>query len=413
MISGRYGEITRALNLTFRETESRTANTLRVGSIGRSTAIDGVSDLDMLYIMPQYAWADYNRNGGQYLLLRDTADAIKARYRSTDIRVDRLVVQVLYQDAQVEVQPVFEGEGGDLIYPDSYDGGRWKVTKPRLEIQAMREASATKNDNLRRLCKITRAWRNRHGIAMGGLLIDTLAYRFLQSTTYYDTRSYSDYDSMTADFFSYLAGLERQDYFLALGSNQRVRVKKHFQSKAGDAYQLALSAISSGSPEIARQRWRKIFGRRFPMPNAAINEAFVTDGRHSARNTEEFIEDRYHVDIRYPIEMECEVTQNGFRSQLLRHLLGSGNPLRPQKKLRFFVKEHDIPGNFQLFWKVLNRGPEAIRLDEIRGKILPDEGHMERTETTSFRGDHIVECYAVQHGRVVAKDRIHVPIQEP
>ncbi|BBD96656.1 nucleotidyltransferase [Sphingobium amiense] len=39
-ISDRYGEITCALNKNFRDTESKTANTLQVGSYGRHTAIN-------------------------------------------------------------------------------------------------------------------------------------------------------------------------------------------------------------------------------------------------------------------------------------------------------------------------------------------------------------------------------------
>jgi len=48
-ISARYGELTAALNKAFRDTESKTANTLQVGSFGRATGINGISDLDMLY----------------------------------------------------------------------------------------------------------------------------------------------------------------------------------------------------------------------------------------------------------------------------------------------------------------------------------------------------------------------------
>jgi hypothetical protein len=47
IISLRYGELTAALNKRFRETESKTANTLQVGSFGRRTGINGLSDLDM------------------------------------------------------------------------------------------------------------------------------------------------------------------------------------------------------------------------------------------------------------------------------------------------------------------------------------------------------------------------------
>ena len=95
-ISYRYAEITASLNQKFRDTDSKTANSLQVGSYGRYTGIKGISDLDMLYIMPKSEWDTYNVAGGQTKLLNATRDAIKARYPKTDIRVDRLVVTVTY-----------------------------------------------------------------------------------------------------------------------------------------------------------------------------------------------------------------------------------------------------------------------------------------------------------------------------
>ncbi|WP_228383531.1 nucleotide-binding domain-containing protein [Pseudomonas aeruginosa] len=59
------------------------------------------------------------------------------------------------------------------------------------------------------------------------------------------------------------------------------------------------------------------------------------------------------------------------------------------------------------------RGVYETRGDSncIRGQIVSDSGRGEITEHTSFNGDHIVECYIVKNGVVVAKNRIHVPIQ--
>lgn len=54
--SDRYKEITKKLNKTFRNTDSETNNCLQVGSYGRYTGIKGISDLDMLYIMPSSSW---------------------------------------------------------------------------------------------------------------------------------------------------------------------------------------------------------------------------------------------------------------------------------------------------------------------------------------------------------------------
>lgn len=93
-ISNRYREVTRALNASFRETESSTSNCLQVGSYGRWTAISGISDLDMLYIMPSNKWDFYNKPNGQSQLLKDTKEALLARYPRTTIFVDRLVVCV-------------------------------------------------------------------------------------------------------------------------------------------------------------------------------------------------------------------------------------------------------------------------------------------------------------------------------
>jgi len=404
-ITSRYEEITYALNKKFRETESKTANSLRVGSYGRWTGIRGISDLDMLYIMPASKWNEY-KDGKQSKLLDDTRAAIKARYSTTEVKKDRLVVQVLYKNFTVEVQPVFEQEDGSFKYPDTYDGGSWKITKPRDEIKAMKEFVDQKNKNLRKLCKMARAWKNKHGVGMGGLLIDTLAYNFLKSRDDYDNRSTAFYDWMCRDFFLYLSEEPHKDYYLALGSNQRVRVKSKFQRKAKIAHELSRDAIAAGENASANKKWKKVFGRPFPAALQAEARAAKT-----YQDTEQFIEDLYPIDIRFNLKLECEVSQDGFRVDLLRTMLFKQLKLSPKKQLNFYVDEINVPGEFILKWKVLNRGPEAERRDCIRGDIVIDKGFRKKQEKTDFAGEHIVECYAILNGVVVAKDRIHVPIQ--
>src|SRR5690606_15836815 len=118
----------------------------------------------------------------------------------------------------------------------------------------------------------------------------------------------------------------------------------------------------------------------------------------SFRDTEEFIEDYFPVDIRYGLRIDCKVTQNGFRPHRLRDMLKARMPLRIQKHLDFIIEECDAPEPYHLKWKVLNRGDEAKRLDKIRGEIITSNhgrGHYERTD---FRGEHYVECYVVKDG---------------
>jgi hypothetical protein len=409
IISLRYCELTATLNKTFRDTDSKTANTLQVGSFGRKTGINGISDLDMIYIMPKSSWNTY-KDGRQLKLLQDVKASILSRYPRTNVSVDCLVVTVSYVNFHLEVQPVFEQDDGSFKYPDTKNSGSWKITKPRAEMAAVSALDAEKNANLRRLCKMARSWRNKHGVVMGGLLIDTLAYNFLQATTNYDRVSFSHFAELSRDFFSYLAELPRQDRYNAPGSKQHVKVKKAFQHKAKKAHKLCLEAIEAEDSKDVNDKWKKVYGRPFPASTTLTKDSAIAPLTARWDNTEQSIEDCYPVDIRYSLKIDCDVKQNGYREHRLSEMIRKKLPLLPKKTLEFEIVEIDVPGVYSVEWKVLNRGDEARRRNKIRGEIVPDAGRHSKIEPTAFRGDHIVECYAIKNGVVVAKDRIHVPI---
>jgi hypothetical protein len=412
--SQRYGEITKSLNLKFRDIDSTTANSLQVGSYGRYTGIKGISDLDMVYIMPASKWDDYKDNK-QSKLLTDVKDAIKARYPSTEVKVDRLVVAIKYQNFHVEVQPVFnyydsnDDESGYFKYPDTKNGGSWKNTKPRQEMAAVKDVNEGKNKNLRLLCKMARAWKNKHGVGVGGLLIDTLAYNFMKSTDYYDDKSYLHFDYLSRDFFKFLADEPDKDHYKAPGSNQNVKVKMKFQKQASDAYEKSVEAIKLDGKDSANKKWRNVYGSNFPV--AQIVKESVSKALATWRNTEEFIEDKFSVDIKYNIQIDCSVHQNQGLPKSLRIMLANSFGISNNKKLIFKIQHHDIEGDFSVKWKILNKGAEAEKRDCIRGEIdNPNYEITSRKETADFKGVHMLECYAIQDGVVVARDQIQVPI---
>ncbi|PYB86079.1 nucleotidyltransferase [Pseudomonas koreensis] len=414
-IETRYGEITLSLNKRFRDLESRSRYNLQVGSYGRWTAIKGISDLDMLYIMPPSEWATYNKAGGQSNLLTDVKNLLLKRYPNTNIYVDRLVVCVTFASFHIEVQPVFEQLDGSFKYPDSYNGGSWKITKPREEIEATKKTNDNNNGNLRYLCKMIRAWKNKHGLGIGGLLIDTLAHNFLNSNNTYADKSFGWHDWMIRDFFLYASDLPNQDYWAALGSRQRVSVKQKFQKSAKKAYELCLNAIEAEGKPYEGDRWKKIFGRDFPSTRDQLLKAAmesVGSSSYSFRNTEQFIEDIAPVDIRYPLAIDCDVIQNGFRERLLSELISLGRPLTARKNLKFHITNNGVPAPYEIKWKVLNIGEQAEKRDCIRGQIFADAGYETVKESTTFKGDHAVECYILKNGVVVARDLALVPISE-
>lgn len=271
-ISTRYKAITRRLNTDFWNTTSDTSHSLYVGSYGRNTAIRGFSDLDIVFQLPYAAYEQYNnrQGNGQSALLQAVKSSIEQTYSKTSIRGDRQVILIPFTDGiTFEVVPAFVNKDGSYTYPDANNGGQWRTTNPKPEMDAIINRNNTCNGNLISLCRMMRAWRNNMSVPIGGLLIDTLAYQFIDSWPHKD-KSHFYYDWMCRDFFRFMAAQDKeQNYWRAPGSGQHIYGKGLFQWKATRGYNLALEAIQyeTATPKkewSAKQKWREIFGTSFP-----------------------------------------------------------------------------------------------------------------------------------------------------
>lgn len=398
-ISKRYGGVTRCLNMHFRDTESKTANSLQVGSYGRYTGVDGISDLDMLYIMPQSKYEDYKNN--QTGLLNDCMEQIKKTYKRTEVKKDRNVVVVEFSNYVIEVVPVFLFTDGKYYYPDTYDGGSWRVCDPAAELKAFKDKNQERNGNLRRLGKMVRAWRSRNEIQMSGFLIDTLCYRFLDKNVSFDNSSFGKYDVLVRGFFEFLENEPDKDYYRAFGSNSHVTVEMKFQNSAKLARESCDEAIEAREAEQdakCNKCYKSVFGTKFPSRVVAARAS-----------TEQFIEDMHDQNLKYNISLDCVVKKDAI-TDFLSRMLDIKERILPERNLEFKISDTDIVGDFELKWKVLNQGELSIQRDCIRGQIDDDDGSRTKKEKSDFHGDHIVECYAIQDNVVVARDRIEVPI---
>ena len=271
-ISTRYKSITSRLNTDFWNTSSETSHSLYVGSYGRNTAIEGFSDLDMIFQLPSSVFKQYDnyRGNGQSALLQAVKQSIGKRYSNSQVGADGQVVEIAFTDGiTFEVVPAFANTDKSFTHPDSNDGGSWQMTNPRPEIDAIRNRNNDCNYNLVRLCRMMRAWKSLWDVPIGGLLIDTLAYQFIDKWNHKD-KSYLYYDWMCRDFFDFMAGQDKdQEYWRAPGSGQYVQRKGLFEWKAKRCYNLSVEAITheGAKPKrewSAKQKWREIFGTSFP-----------------------------------------------------------------------------------------------------------------------------------------------------
>ncbi len=412
-ISTKYKNITQKLNESYWGNSSKINHSLQVGSIGRKTAINGISDLDMLFEIPKYLYEKYDNyaSNGQSALLQDVKSKLSERYPKTQVSGDGQVVVVKFKTVKVEVLPAYPKDDDSYYFPDSNGGGCWKITKPRPEIAAINELNKVKNYNLKPLCRMIRAWKNKQGINMSGLLIDTFCYNFLNSTEYYDDKEFLHYNYMLRDFFEYLMNLDdKQEHWPAPGSQQYVYKKDKFVKKAKKANKAILEAIDKNDQKNVNNKWRKLFGSSFPANATEDKQTLIekTASFGEITDNEQFIEDMFPVDINQSLEIDCLVTQDGFRIGLLKSM----SFLRTNKELKFFIVRNSVEKPYQVKWKIRNVGDIAYKRNCLRGEIIDDQGKEFRKETSNFSGKHFVECYIIKDEICVAMDRIEVPISK-
>lgn len=395
----------------------KTSHMYIVGSVGRETAIKGVSDLDILFDLPVEVFKRFDayKEKKQSSLLQEVKNVLKARYPNTDISGDGQVVVIKFNKYTIELVPGFKQSDDRFKYPDTNNGGSWKYTDPLPEISESKKTAEDTDNNFKYIANMLRAWKNKQGFKFGGLLIDTITYKFLNEKTDYRNIGFDSYLDMTQALFEYIKDLNKdQSYWYALGSNQQVYNCDNgkFITKAEKAYK-KIKDLTANSSDV-NKKLRQVFGTQFPKKVTAENRAYTSSYNQKYYNdTEEFIEDYFTVDIKYNISIDCKITQDGFRPMLLKKLLRDKMFLAIKKHLEFYIDSMDSEikkeAPYDIYWKVKNEGQEAIKRDCIRGQIKRTNTKF-INESSDFIGEHYVECYIVKDGICIAKDHIDVPI---
>lgn len=394
-----------------------------VGSVGRYTAVDSCSDLDLLFDLPHDVYVKYNgyESNGQSVLLQDVKNVLRERYPKTEISGDGQVVVIDFNQYTVELVPGFKQDDDSFKYPDTHDGGSWKKTDPLKEQEECNIAREASYGTFYDFCHMLREWKNNIGFSFKGLLIDTLVHDHFEDNDWYADKGYEDYLEILANLYEYLKEQDKdQSFWYALGSNQKIYNDDNgkFISKAKAAFNKLNG--TTNSTEGINDTLRELLGSDFPEAGEARNKTAsfsrsvqkTRDPFARGDNTEEFIWERFSVDIRYNVMIDCKVSQDGFRPFLLRGFLAKPFAhLKHNRRLDFYVEATNCPKPYKVYWKVRNVGDEAERLHQIRGEISIGASNEHWQEHTSFYGPHYVECYLIKNGVCVAKDRIDVPIE--
>ena len=175
------GEIAKKLNKYYYNLQGDSETHMYiVGSVGRNTAVESCSDLDLLFELPDEVYKKYNNyvNNGQSSLLQEVKGVLKERYSRTDISGDGQIVVIDFSDYTVELVPGFKQSDDRFKYPDTHGGGSWKYTDPLSEQDECENANESSYGVYYDFCHIIRERKNNIGFSFKGLLIDTLVYNY-------------------------------------------------------------------------------------------------------------------------------------------------------------------------------------------------------------------------------------------
>ena len=221
-ISDRYCNITKRINKDYYNSSSDTDHSLYIGSFGRGTEILS-SDIDILVQLPYETYKKFNAysSNGQSALLQEVKRVIEQTYSVTSLKTDGQIISVPFSDGiNFEVLPTFLNNDGTYTYPNSNEGGGWRKTDPKAEIEAITQMNSNCNRNLKRLCRMARSWRDYNNVEISGILIDLMAYNFISTWEYRD-KSFFYYDYISRDFFKYLSERDKnQSFWKVMGSNR-------------------------------------------------------------------------------------------------------------------------------------------------------------------------------------------------
>ncbi|GAA4272310.1 hypothetical protein U6A24_21015 [Aquimarina gracilis] len=269
IISLRFNSICKKLNTDFWDINTNLGG-IYVGCYGRETANDGIDKIEMIFEMPSYLRKKYSKSSKnhQFLFLEDVRRSIATLYPNTSIVNDEFGIDVRFFDGMIfNIAPVFYKNNNEHIYADPRKGGSWKTKNFKKEKEEVRIGDVITNNNLKRLCRMIKAWKHNCNVPIQNLLIDTLAHEFLTSWKSKDI-SYSYYDIMCRDFFKFLMNQEpSKKEWKTIGDFLVIPNTLNFRYKAVIAHYKAESAISfvkNNEDWLATLKWKEIFGDNFP-----------------------------------------------------------------------------------------------------------------------------------------------------
>lgn len=192
------------------------------GSYARHTAIRPLDDVDVLFFIDPKEWKTgwFESLPSPESVLTTFHRAIKYRYPSSSVRMQRRSVGLKLYHLSIDAVPAIVADRQDYIYVPDSETGTWILSAPRVHARAAAEVNKRTCGVFKPLVKLLKHWNGNlpEAARLKGFAIETIAVRLLAQLR---CRSLTDGALKFFDFLAAFAGESRwkwdNDFGVSLG----------------------------------------------------------------------------------------------------------------------------------------------------------------------------------------------------
>jgi Second Messenger Oligonucleotide or Dinucleotide Synthetase domain len=261
------GGVRACLNRHYWPAHDPLANSLVVGSWGKSTQVRPPYDIDLLFLLPYAVYQRFEGYTGnkQSALLQEVKGVLAGTYPQTTMRGDGQVVVVEFNSIIVEIAPAILLDNGQYWICETNDGGRYKTVDPIAEIRNLDSIDSTNYSNLRPVVRFAKVWQESCNVPLPSYQIELVAGDFIRQCPWRD-KDWFYYDWIMRDFFEFLLTRVNGSARFPI-TGETVLMGDAWQSRAETALERARNACGwerYDYVERAGEEWQKIFGTMIP-----------------------------------------------------------------------------------------------------------------------------------------------------
>lgn len=410
-------------------TKYKVVQTVEQGSVAMTTIVQNEKDdydIDVAII-----FNDYNINGiGPNAIHNIIINALKRK--CTNMKKDPYsktnCVRIEYADNyHIDFAIYRRIKQNDDTFKYEHAGSEWRERDPYAINSWFKEELRTHGENLRQAIRLTKMFcKSRELWSMPGGLIQTVLcdesvqiYDRMDEMFYYTICKVRDRLKYNKEVFN------PTDTSLSLLLVEKDKIKINNLYSRLNTYIEKLKVLFEDDCTLkkAKDACYDFFNNSYwQISDDSQNKTRLLSEGSSANqvfdydDTEEYISNIFpSIYGRYHLELECRLTDKNKKmpDRLLSNILLKNEKIEIGYILDFYIKNTNVPRPYTVYWKVKNNGKEAIKNNCIRGQIFKgaQDNQEHHIDSSSFEGNHYVECYIVKNGLCVAKESIEVPIK--